>query len=53
MDLPGSTQIALRQRPELRQADNNITIAQQLIRLAGATLLPTLGLRPTPTTRAT
>ena len=44
VDLPQSTQIALRQRPELRQADNNITIAQKLIRLAGATLLPTLGL---------
>ena len=44
VDLGGSTQIALRQRPELRQADNNIVIAQKLIRLAGDTLLPTLGL---------
>ena len=44
MDLGASTQIALRQRPELRQATNNVTIAQKLIRLAGASLLPTLGL---------
>ncbi|MBV9852440.1 MAG: TolC family protein [Armatimonadetes bacterium] len=44
VDLAGSTGIALRQRPELRQADNNIRIAQRLVRLAGDTLLPTLGL---------
>lgn len=35
---------AYARRPELRQADNNIVIAQKLIRLAGSSLKPTLGL---------
>jgi outer membrane protein TolC len=44
VDLQRSTQIALKQRPELVQARNNIEIANKLIRLAGASLYPTLGL---------
>ena len=43
VDLPQSTQIAQRQRPELRQAARNIQEAQRLVKLAGSTLLPTLG----------
>ncbi len=43
IDLNQSTQAAFQRRPELRQADNNITIAQRLIKLAGATLQPTFG----------
>ncbi len=43
IDLNQSTQVAFQHRPELRQADNNITIAQKLIKLAGATLQPTFG----------
>jgi len=31
-------------RPEVRQADNNVSIAQKLIKLAGAGLLPSLSL---------
>lgn len=44
---PAPTQVlqtAYANRPELRQADNNIAIAQKLIKLAGASLKPTLGL---------
>ncbi|MDQ2688152.1 MAG: TolC family protein [Armatimonadota bacterium] len=37
-------QTAYANRPELRQADNNIVIAQRLIKLSGASLKPTLGL---------
>lgn len=43
IDLKQSTAIALRQRPELREAENNIEIAKKLIKLAGAPLLPSLG----------
>ena len=39
---PQLTQTALVRRPELRQADNNIVIAQKLVRLAGVGLLPSL-----------
>ena len=42
VDLAQSTQIALRQRPELGQANSNIKEAQRLIKLAGSTLLPTV-----------
>ena len=38
------TQTALARRPEVRQADNNILIAQRLIKLAGASLLPSLSI---------
>jgi len=38
------TQTALARRPELRQADNNVVIAQRLIKLAGASLLPSLSI---------
>lgn len=44
INLPQSTQIALRQRPELAQAQSNINEAQRLVRLAGNGLLPVLGL---------
>ncbi|MBV9849886.1 MAG: TolC family protein [Armatimonadetes bacterium] len=44
VDLTQSTRIALRQRPELGQANSNIKEAQRLIKLAGSTLLPTLGI---------
>ena len=37
-------QTAYANRPELRQADANIVIAQKLIKLAGSSLKPTLGL---------
>jgi outer membrane protein len=47
IDLQRSTQIALDQRPELVEAQNNITIAHKLIRLAGASLYPTLGVSGT------
>lgn len=43
-DLNQSTQAAFERRPELRQAANNITIAQRLIKLAGGTLQPTFGI---------
>jgi len=36
------TQTALARRPELHQADNNVLIAQRLIKLAGVSLLPSL-----------
>ena len=38
------TQTALARRPELRQADSNIVIAQRLIKLAGVGLLPSLSI---------
>ena len=41
---PQLTQTALTRRPELIQADNNIVIAQRLIKLAGASLLPSLSI---------
>lgn len=41
---PQILQTAYANRPELRQADNNIVIAQKLIKLAGSSLKPTLGL---------
>ena len=42
--LDQTLQAAYGQRPELRQAENNITIARKLITLAGATLKPSLAL---------
>lgn len=44
VNLPQSTRTALTRRPELREADNNVVIAQKLIKIAGGTLKPTLGL---------
>ena len=38
------TQTAYVRRPEIHQADNNILIAQRLVKLAGASLLPSLSL---------
>ena len=38
------TQTAFRFRPELKQADNNVVIAQRLIKLAGSSLLPSFSL---------
>ena len=38
------TQAAYARRPELRQAVNNIRIAQRLVKLAGASLLPSLSI---------
>ncbi len=38
------TSTAFTARPELRQADNNIVIAQKLVRLAGSSLLPSLSI---------
>ncbi len=38
------TQSAFARRPELRQADNNLVIAQKLIKLAGVGQLPSLSL---------
>ena len=38
------TQTAFENRPELKQADQNILIAKRLIKLAGASLLPTLSI---------
>ncbi|MDQ2799352.1 MAG: TolC family protein [Armatimonadota bacterium] len=43
VNVPQSTRTALARRPELREADNNIVIAQRLIKIAGATLKPSLG----------
>jgi outer membrane protein TolC len=43
IDLRQCTHLALRQRPELGQAGSNINEAQRLVKLAGDTLLPTLG----------
>lgn len=39
---PQLTQTAFARRPELHQADNNVLIAQRLIKLAGVSLLPSL-----------
>ncbi len=47
IDLQKSTQLALAQRPELVEAQNNITIAHKLIRLAGASRYPSLGISGT------
>lgn len=44
VNLAQSTQIALRQRPELAQARSNISEARRLVRLANNGLLPTLGI---------
>jgi outer membrane protein TolC len=44
VDVRQSTQIALRQRPELGQASRNVDNAQKQVRLAGSSLLPTFGL---------
>ena len=41
-DRSALTQTALTQRPEVQQADRNITIAERLKKLAGASLLPSL-----------
>ncbi len=38
------TQAAYTRRPELQQATNNIRIAQRLVKLAGASLLPSLSI---------
>jgi len=38
------TQTAIVRRPELHQADNNVLIAQRLIKLAGVSLLPSLSI---------
>lgn len=43
-DLKQTLETAYGQRPELRQAENNITIARKLITLASATLKPSLAL---------
>ncbi|MEO7718746.1 MAG: TolC family protein [Capsulimonas sp.] len=42
--IPESTATAYVKRPEMIQADNNITIAEKLIKLAGATMKPSLSL---------
>ena len=41
-DKSALTQTAYTRRPELRQASNNIRIAQRLVKLAGVSLLPSL-----------
>ena len=41
---PLLTRTAFAHRPELKQADNNIVIAQKLIKLAGVGLLPSLSI---------
>ncbi|BDI31008.1 hypothetical protein CCAX7_30590 [Capsulimonas corticalis] len=46
-DLQQSTATAYAKRPEMIQAGNNITIAEKLVKLAGATLLPSLSLTGT------
>ncbi len=38
------TQTALQFRPEIKQADSNIVIAQRLVKLAGSSLLPSLSI---------
>ena len=38
------TQSALQFRPEIKQADSNIIIAQRLVKLAGSSLLPSLSI---------
>lgn len=44
IDLNAAVQRAYKDRPELRQADNNIEIARKLVKLAGASLSPSLGI---------
>lgn len=44
LDIKQDTQIAQAVRPEVRQAVSNVREAQRLVKLAGSTLLPTLGL---------
>lgn len=44
IDLKQTTQAALVRRPEVRQAGVNVSEARRLVKLAGSTLLPTLGL---------
>ena len=41
---PLLTRTAFARRPELKQADNNVVIAQKLIKLAGASLMPSLSI---------
>ena len=41
-DKTALTQTALTHRPELKQASNNVLIAKRLVKLAGASLLPSL-----------
>ena len=41
---PLLTRTAFAHRPELKQADNNVVIAQKLIKLAGVSLLPSLSI---------
>ena len=41
---PGLTQTALTRRPEIIQSNNNVVIAQRLIKLAGSSLLPSLSI---------
>jgi outer membrane protein TolC len=43
VDLPRSTSIAIANRPEMLQADDNIRAAQHLVKVAGSGLTPTLG----------
>jgi len=47
IDIQANVQRAYKNRPELRQADNNIEIAKKLIKIAGAGLSPSLGLTGT------
>jgi len=42
IDLKAAVDTAYKNRPELKQADNNIAIANRLVRLNGAGLLPSL-----------
>ena len=44
IDLKQTTQAALVRRPEVKQAAANVSEARRLVKLAGSTLLPTLGL---------
>jgi len=44
VNLRQTTQAALVRRPEVRQATVNVSEARRLVKLAGSTLLPTLGL---------
>lgn len=44
VDIAASTKTALANRPEIHQAQSNVQEAQRLVRLAGSTLMPALGL---------
>ena len=44
IDLKQTTQTAIARRPEVKQAIANVSEARRLVKLAGSTLLPTLGL---------